>query len=142
MYVLLDVIYNHTGNNWFYDNNGVASDTMPYRAEPPYPFKGWRSKTGECIDRIADPDDGVWPVEFQNPEWYSRAGSIQTTALTGNLAQRCIPGALGGGATVARNDGTSMSRRLARRPGRRGFPRLRAPKTKPTTRLGVVCTIT
>jgi glycosidase len=77
MYVLLDIIYNHTGNNWFYDNNGVASDTLPYRAEPTYPFKGWRSKTGECIDTIADPDDGVWPIEFQNPEWYSRAGSIQ-----------------------------------------------------------------
>src|SRR4051794_28639722 len=77
MYVLLDVIYNHTGNNWFYDKDGVASDTMPYRAEPPYPFKGWRSKTGECIETIVDPNDGVWPKEFQNPEWYSRAGSIQ-----------------------------------------------------------------
>jgi glycosidase len=77
MYVLLDVIYNHTGNNWFYDNNGAATDTMPYRAEPPYPFKGWRSKTGECVERITDPDDGVWPVELQNPEWYTRAGSIQ-----------------------------------------------------------------
>jgi len=77
MYVLLDVIYNHTGNNWFYDNNGAATDTLPYRAEGQHPFKGWRSKAGECVERITDPDDGVWPVELQNPDWYTRAGSIQ-----------------------------------------------------------------
>jgi glycosidase len=77
MYVLLDIIYNHTGNNWFYDNNGEASDTLPYRAEPARPFKGWRSKTGQCIETIEEMDDGVWPVEFQNPEWYSRCGTIQ-----------------------------------------------------------------
>jgi glycosidase len=77
MYVLLDIIYNHTGNNWFYDNNGEPSDTLPYRAQPPHPFKGWRSKTGQCIEKIEDIDDGVWPVEFQNPDWYSRCGTIQ-----------------------------------------------------------------
>jgi glycosidase len=77
MYVLLDIIYNHSGNNFFYDNDGEARDTMPYRAEPPYPFKGWRSKEGKCVERCEDPDDGVWPVEFQNPEWYTRAGTIR-----------------------------------------------------------------
>jgi glycosidase len=77
MYVLLDIIYNHTGNNWFYDNNGSATDTMPYQAGPPYPMKGWRSKTGECVEKCDDPETGVWPIEFQNPEWYSRAGTIE-----------------------------------------------------------------
>jgi glycosidase len=77
IYVLLDIIYNHTGNNWFYDNNGQPSDTMPYLADSTYPFKGWRSQSGECIERCQDMEDGVWPIEFQNPDWYSRAGTIQ-----------------------------------------------------------------
>ena len=29
MYVLLDVIYNHSGNNWFYDQDGQALDEIP-----------------------------------------------------------------------------------------------------------------
>ncbi len=77
IYVLLDVIYNHSGNNWFYDNNGSPSDTMPYLADSSYPLKGWRSKSGESIERCNDLEDGVWPIEFQNPDWYSRAGTIE-----------------------------------------------------------------
>jgi glycosidase len=77
MYVLLDVIYNHTGNNWFYDGgNNTPRETMPYREGEPHPFHSWRSKDGKPTSTIADPDDGVWPIEFQNPDWYHRAGSI------------------------------------------------------------------
>lgn len=77
MYVMLDVIYNHTGDNWYYDNEGKAYSTMPYRDEPPYPFLAWRGKDGKPVAEIKDIEDGVWPVEFQNPDWYTRAGSIQ-----------------------------------------------------------------
>jgi glycosidase len=38
IYVLLDIIYNHTGNNWFYRVNGDPRETLPYRFQPPYPF--------------------------------------------------------------------------------------------------------
>ncbi|HIE31946.1 MAG TPA: alpha-amlyase [Methanosarcinales archaeon] len=77
MYVLLDVIYNHSGNNWFYlDAAGGAVETMPYRFQPPHTFAGWRSKTGQRIDRITDIDDGVLPEEFQDQIWYTRAGQI------------------------------------------------------------------
>jgi glycosidase len=77
MYVLLDVIYNHSGNNWFYkDATGNAVETMPYSFQPPYSFAGWRSGTGQRIDRIADIDDGAWPEEFQDQTWYTRAGQI------------------------------------------------------------------
>jgi glycosidase len=76
MYVLLDVIFNHTGNNFFYDDNGVPRDTMPYRKSPPYTIHGWRSKTGDSVAKCEDLDDGVWPSEFQNPDWYNRAGTI------------------------------------------------------------------
>jgi glycosidase len=77
LYVLLDVIINHTGNNFFYvGENGQAWETMPYRAEGSHDFHGWRSRDGKSIAKIEHPDDGVWPIEFQNPEWYTRAGSI------------------------------------------------------------------
>jgi glycosidase len=76
MYVLLDIIYNHTGNNWFYEEGGFHKDVLPYRFSPPYPVKGWRSETGSCIDQISTLEDGVWPKEFQNYEWYTRAGQI------------------------------------------------------------------
>lgn len=78
MYVLLDAIYNHTGNNWFYRANGTPQSMVPYRFQPPYPFAGWRSRTGECVPDINRSmlDDGVRPAEFQNLDWYNRAGSI------------------------------------------------------------------
>lgn len=76
MYVLLDVIYNHTGNNWFYEQNGAPRDTLPYRYRPPYPVHGWRSGTGSSTPGIGSPEDGVWPEELQNAAWYTRAGQI------------------------------------------------------------------
>lgn len=78
MYVLLDIIYNHTGNNWFYqDENGQPIDTLSYRYSPAHPVAGWRSQTGDCIDKPQSIEDGVWPQEFQNWEWYTRAGKIE-----------------------------------------------------------------
>jgi glycosidase len=76
MYVLLDIIYNHTGNNWSYDENGQPRSSLPYRYSPPYPMDGWRSGTGQSTNVIQDRDDGVHPKEFQNEEWYTRAGQI------------------------------------------------------------------
>ncbi len=76
MYVLLDVIYNHTGNNWFYDDNGTPRETFPFRREP-YAFAGWRSHEGKRVQKCENADDGVWPIEFQNVDFYPRCGSIQ-----------------------------------------------------------------
>lgn len=76
MYVLLDIIYNHSGNNWFYDVDGNPRETVPYRFQPPYPFHGWRSGTGHSVAGIATLADGVWPREFHNVAWYTRAGQI------------------------------------------------------------------
>ncbi|MFH1923829.1 MAG: alpha-amylase family glycosyl hydrolase [Planctomycetota bacterium] len=77
MYVVLDVTYNHSGDNWFYKMSGQPQSEVPYRFEPPYPFHGWRTESGESVAEVSEPDDGVWPREFQDPEWYTRAGSIQ-----------------------------------------------------------------
>jgi glycosidase len=54
---------------------------MPYRFEPPYPIHGWRSADGTSTGTTAGLPtgalgDGVWPAEFQNVEWYTRAGQI------------------------------------------------------------------
>ncbi|NEO45738.1 MAG: alpha-amylase [Moorea sp. SIO4A3] len=77
MYVILDIIYNHSGNNFFYkDENDNPQSTLPYRFEPPYPVHSWRSGTGNTIPEITRESDGVWPQEFQNIDWYTRAGHI------------------------------------------------------------------
>ncbi len=77
MYVILDIIYNHTGNNWFYEKgDGSPAETLPYRFAPPYPVHGWRSGDGHVTDHIETHDDGVWPSDFQNKEWYTRSGKI------------------------------------------------------------------
>lgn len=76
MYVLLDVIYNHSGNNWFYTIDGSPADEAPYRFQPPYPVHGWRSGDGRSVPEIQTVDDGVWPVDFQRADWYTRAGRI------------------------------------------------------------------
>lgn len=76
MYVLLDIVLNHSGNNWFYDDSGASRTTLTYRYSPPYPFGGWRSAQGNPTSTINSVDDGVWPAEFQNLDWYHRAGEI------------------------------------------------------------------
>ena len=76
IYVILDIIYNHTGNNWFYDDAGTPQDTMGYRFAPPYALGSWRSATGTSIANITGIEDGVWPQEFQNGDFYTRAGEI------------------------------------------------------------------
>jgi len=77
IYVILDIIYNHTGNNFYYsDGGGQPVETRPYRFEPPYPRAAWRSGAGTPTAAISGPNDGVWPAEFQDDRFYTRAGSI------------------------------------------------------------------
>jgi glycosidase len=76
MYVLLDIIYNHTGDNWFYDVEGTPSATAPYRFQPPHAFHGWRSAEGRSVPAVLNAEAGVWPHEFQSVDWYTRAGQI------------------------------------------------------------------
>ncbi|MGF1461145.1 MAG: alpha-amylase family glycosyl hydrolase [Leptolyngbyaceae cyanobacterium] len=79
LYVVLDVIYNHSGNNWFYRGEWgdlAAQAEMPYRFSPPYAAHGYRSAQGESIAQPQTIEDGVWPEEFQNFDWYTRCGSI------------------------------------------------------------------
>jgi len=78
IYVILDIVYNHTGDNWSYCVDGKLRSTVSYRYSPPYPFGGWRSATGTSIPDTGSlgPNDGVWPAEIQHPDCYLRAGEI------------------------------------------------------------------
>jgi glycosidase len=78
MYALLDVVIDHTGNNWFYgpDLTGHTEESLPYRYAPPYSFGGWRSGEGTCIPQVAGREDGCWPRELQRPEAYNRCGAV------------------------------------------------------------------
>jgi glycosidase len=76
LYVLLDVIYNHSGDNWYYDVAGTPRSEVAYRFQPPHPFHGWRGGDGRSKPVIESTDDGVWPRELQDVERYTRAGAI------------------------------------------------------------------
>jgi len=70
MYVILEIVLNYTGDNWAYPE----IDSWYYYSGERYPFGYWR-----VVDPFAGiqwPDDAVWPLEFQNPEWYNRKGQI------------------------------------------------------------------
>ncbi len=72
MYVILDIILNHTGDNWAYPGD------HPYyywkNAPAPFDFGFWRE---------FDPapgfqtNDAVWPQELQDPDAYKRRGRIR-----------------------------------------------------------------
>lgn len=68
--VIMDIVINHTGYTWSYVGDAVP----PYQASGPREFGSWRKiSEGEQLTEI----DAVWPVEFQNPDWYKRRGAIQ-----------------------------------------------------------------
>jgi len=77
MYVILDIIINHTGDNWAYPHD--------------YPYYYWKDAPGPFdfgFWREADPakgiqkDDAVWPIELQQQEYYKRRGQIRNWSDT------------------------------------------------------------
>ena len=72
MRVLLDVVFNHSGDNWLYAD---GKDMPPFLPFPGFHEKGkWRDGSGGLVSSIAADDDGVWPSELQNDSYYTRAG--------------------------------------------------------------------
>ncbi|MCX6676347.1 MAG: alpha-amylase family glycosyl hydrolase [Methanothrix sp.] len=70
MYIILDIVLGYTGDNWTYP------DGYPFYIEgKKYPFGSWR--LADPTRGIQWPDDAIWPLEFQNPEWYMRNGEIR-----------------------------------------------------------------
>lgn len=77
MYVILDIIINHTGDCWGY----VDDKPEPYHEEAPYPFGFWRGPAGKRVphEKVAELDfeDGIWPKELQDPDCFHRRGQIR-----------------------------------------------------------------
>jgi glycosidase len=70
--VILDVVFNHTGNNWIYAN---GQDQPPFLPFPRFYQKGpWRDASDNPVSSIGGRDDGVWPTELQRDDYYTRAG--------------------------------------------------------------------
>jgi len=72
MYVIQDIIINHTGDNWAYPGD------FPYdywkEAPGPFDFGFWREP--DPAVGLQD-DDAVWPLDLQRPECYKRRGQIR-----------------------------------------------------------------
>jgi len=70
MYVILDVVLNHTGDVWCYP------DCNPYYfyQDQEYPFGSWNEV--DPTEGLQD-DDAVWPLELQKPDVFKRRGEIR-----------------------------------------------------------------
>jgi len=70
--LILDVIFNHSGHNWDYEDGVVDPKYKPW---PDYYEKGfWLDGIGNQVNEIKDHETGVWPVELQAGSCYTRAG--------------------------------------------------------------------
>jgi Glycosidases len=74
MYVILDIIINHTGDNWEYPED----DPYYYwkNAPGPFDFGAWRTFPTDNDHNSIGENDAVWPQELQSPECYKRRGQI------------------------------------------------------------------
>ena len=87
--VILDVIFNHTGNNWVYEGD---QNKPPFRQWPRFYRRGrWRTGTGGLADDIGGNEDGVWPSELQAEEIYTRAGEGNLGAGEPRRSARRVP---------------------------------------------------
>ncbi len=77
MYVIMDIILNHSGDNWAYPGD------FPYyysrEAAAPFAFGFWRQNDAAAEFQS---DDAVWPAELQRPECYKRRGQIRNWSDT------------------------------------------------------------
>ncbi len=70
MYVILDVVINHSGDVWAY-----PGDFPYYYFEGQiFPFGAWRE--GDPAPGLQD-DDAIWPRELQTPDAFKRRGQIR-----------------------------------------------------------------
>jgi glycosidase len=81
IYVILDIILNHSGNVWSYDSGYKGPPWTGGR----FAVRGFNDQSGnpslpfrKPIDvQEAWPHGGVWPVEFQDPDIFTQRGHIR-----------------------------------------------------------------
>jgi len=76
MYVIIDIVYNHSAHVWYYDVEGSPFDMRPYDGGQEFPVLGWRGRQGQVLEAPVDREDGVWPRELQRFDRFSRRGHI------------------------------------------------------------------
>ncbi len=72
--IILDIIFQHTGENWVYPPGTPGGLEQPAYTTDRYPFGSWLGDQGQSIAAIQGSEDGVWPTELQDPGGYTRAG--------------------------------------------------------------------
>jgi glycosidase len=75
LYIILDVIFNHSGPNWLYPSATPGGEWTPFYTPGQYSFGAWLGDQGQRVGAILGSEDGVWPVELQDPDRYTRAGA-------------------------------------------------------------------
>ena len=73
--IILDIIFNHSGDNWLYPSDTAGGPHTPQYTTGRYAFGNWRDAHGQPLAVIQGGEDGVWPRELQEVERYTRAGS-------------------------------------------------------------------
>ena len=76
MYVILDIILNHSGNVFKYKLHDPAYTGSQYDVEGFYSAEGETSKPFQPNDALW-PDGAVWPKELQTSECFTRKGRIR-----------------------------------------------------------------
>lgn len=89
IYVILDIILNHTGDVFRYapDRHRMEDGSMDVRFDGnTYPVQGFCNQRGVAEIPFQDltsgsfplgPDDAIWPGELQNPACFTRKGEIR-----------------------------------------------------------------
>lgn len=92
IYIVLDIILNHTGNIFSYDADRYPTPNGNFDPRwdgKPYKVKGFNDEQGipSIAFQLTDPnnqatwpkaDQAIWPVEFQNPTFYRQKGRINS----------------------------------------------------------------
>ncbi|WP_219816687.1 alpha-amylase family glycosyl hydrolase [Arthrobacter sp. ZGTC131] len=83
LYVILDVILNHSADVFEYDTVDPAGHSYrPPWSGVTYPVRGWRDPGGAATlpfpnpVNVADVDSAVWPKELQSEDAFTRKGEI------------------------------------------------------------------
>jgi glycosidase len=81
MYVILDIVINHAADCFIYKGDG----DHPFKQDGQYELGDWH-RVGKFNDPDAPlgADDAVWPIELQDPDCFSRRGSIRNISSAGD----------------------------------------------------------
>lgn len=72
--IILDVIFNHSGRNWLYADQPEKGEPTYYNWPYYHPFGSWLDEGEKSIETIVGYNDGVYPEELANENYYTRAG--------------------------------------------------------------------